>query len=142
MIRLAVLPRHVPAFRSIVGCRPSLPPPSSLLRARLTYTATLCRSLSTRSWEEGLCPRLLACNTSKEFLRYAKKAGADVDPNKGKGSHVQVRGPNKSFLCSKSGDVRTFITIAQPGLNSQVDPSLRKSYIQGFVAAGIVLKER
>ena len=140
MIRLAVLPRRVPAFRSIVGHRPSLPPSSSLLRARLTFTATLCRSLSTRSWEEGVCPRLLACNTSKEFLRYAKKAGADVDPNKGKGSHVQVRGPNKSFRCSKSGDVRTFITIARPGLNSQTIH--RKSYIQSFVAAGIVLKER
>jgi len=74
-------------------------------------------------------PALLKCSTPKEFLRYARRAGAEIDLAGGKGSHVRVLYEGKFVE-----------TIRNPGTNIQFHKSACKKIMTKFTKAGMWLQ--
>lgn len=67
---------------------------------------------------------LHSCRKGKEFVRYAKKNGAIVEP--GKGSHQKVR--------TKKG-----VVVVPVGHSKEIGRGLRSAIIKQFAAIGIMI---
>mmetsp|Transcript_16609 Transcript_16609/g.25790 ORF Transcript_16609/g.25790 Transcript_16609/m.25790 type:complete len:120 (+) Transcript_16609:426-785(+) len=73
-------------------------------------------------------PELLKCKTPKEYIRYAKRAGLEVDRSGGKGGHILIRNNGK------------FLTLTKVGSKKQLYNSVRKSLTNKFIELGVGLK--